>query len=95
MAAAKAWSPKKSHRRRREAFISRGDNETKRIERWSHEDFVMGKFNRRLCAFLKRLRALPQEWRQARMRRLRQKVLAEGESERIDRIRHPWKYRGK
>jgi hypothetical protein len=48
-----------------------------------------------LCALLKRVQGLPQEWRKARKQRRREKVLAEGETERIDRIRQPWKYRGK
>ena len=56
---------------------------------------MMGKFNRQLCALLKRVQMLPQAWRKARKRRLQEKVLADGETERIDRIRHPWKYRCK
>ena len=56
---------------------------------------MIGKFNRWLGALLKRVQMLPQEWRKARMRRRREKVLADGETERIDRIRNPEKYRGK
>jgi hypothetical protein len=48
-----------------------------------------------LQVLLARARRLPQTWREARKQRLRQKVLARGEIERLDRIRHPWKYRGK
>jgi len=55
----------------------------------------MGKFNQWLGALLKRVQMLPQVWREARQRRLRVKVLAAGEVERLDRIRNPEKYRGK
>lgn len=48
-----------------------------------------------LQTLLQRLRQLPQTLRQRRARRLREKVLAQGETERLDRIRQPWKYRGK
>jgi len=48
-----------------------------------------------LQAWLKRLQQLPQALRQQRAQRLREKVLAQGEVERLDRIRKPWKYRGK
>ena len=55
----------------------------------------MEKFNQWLVALLKRVQLLPQVWRETRQRRLRVKVLAAGEVERLDRIRHPEKYRGR
>jgi hypothetical protein len=55
----------------------------------------MRKFNLWWQAWLKQARSLPQTMRAARTQRLRQKVLAQGEVERLDRIRNPWKYRGK
>lgn len=36
-----------------------------------------------------------QGWRRNRALSLRRKVLAQSEAERLDRIREPWKYRGK
>jgi hypothetical protein len=56
---------------------------------------VMRRIQNWLQVLLARARRLPQTWREARKQRLRQKVLARGEIERLDRIRHPWKYRGK
>jgi hypothetical protein len=38
---------------------------------------------------------LLQVWRRNRALSLRRKVLAKSEAERLDRIREPWKYRGK
>jgi len=55
----------------------------------------MKKLNLWLQALLMRVQRLRQTLREARMRRLRQKVLAQGETERLDRIRRPWKYLGK
>ena len=56
---------------------------------------LIKKMNLWLQALFKRVKQLPQTLRKARMQRLRQKVLAQGEIERLDRIRHPWKYLGK
>jgi hypothetical protein len=53
------------------------------------------KLNLWLQALLKRVQQLPEAMRKRRAQRLRQKVLAQGENERLDRIRRPWKYLGK
>ena len=48
-----------------------------------------------ILTLLKQMRMLPERFVKARMQRLRRKVLAQGEVERLDRIRNPSKYRGK
>lgn len=48
-----------------------------------------------ILTLLKQMRMLPERMVKARMQRSRRKVLAQGEAERLDRIRNPSKYRGK
>ena len=48
-----------------------------------------------LVQFVRQIARLPQMLAEAAEQRQRQKVLAEDEVERLDRIRHPAKYRGK
>jgi hypothetical protein len=48
-----------------------------------------------ILALLKQLRVLPERLTLARKQRRRRNVLAQGEVERLDRIRNPSKYRGK
>jgi len=55
----------------------------------------MKKLNLWPQALFHRMQRLRETLRKGRMQRLRQKVLAQGETERLDRIRRPWKYLGK
>jgi hypothetical protein len=48
-----------------------------------------------ILALLKQVRRLPERLAIARKQRRRRNVLAQGEVERLDRIRNPSKYRGK
>ena len=56
---------------------------------------LMERLNLRLKEWVEHVRHWRETWHKRRMLRLRQKVLAKSETERLDRIREPWKYRGK
>lgn len=58
-------------------------------------DHHVKKLNLWFGALFQRVHRLRETLRKARMLKLRQKVLAQGEAERLDRIRRPWKYLGK